>query len=214
MQEDAMLKLLIVDDDPGTREGLALGLADSFEIGQATGGREALEQMADERPDVILLDQNMEGISGTHFLESIGVRAGGPAVVMFSAAMDVSLVRRALKLGALDCVAKPFSLEDLRGKLELAAKSRGGQPEAHRPFTVRVVDLLSGEADLNADQDLEKRRRHFARELFIEALRDTEGDIERAAARLGIDTESFNNTFQSLNRGERDHAQQQHPAAG
>jgi DNA-binding NtrC family response regulator len=155
----------------------------------------------------------MEGLSGTHVLENLGSQSGGPAVVMFSATMDVSLVRRALKLGALDCVAKPFSLDDLRGKLEMAAKSRNSHNETQRPFAVRVVDLLHVEAEAQHDSDLDRRRRHFVHELMNEALLDTEGDVERAALRLGMEMEEFKATFNNLNRGEQDHARKQ-PTAG
>jgi DNA-binding NtrC family response regulator len=195
-----MLKLLIVDDDQGLREGLALGLSDAFEVGQASGGQEALRQMEQERPDVILLDQNMEGLSGTHILENLGSQSGAPAVVMFSATMDVSLVRRALKLGALDCVAKPFSLEELKGKLQHAASSRSGCGPAGTPFQVRVIDLLKLESGSGSGSDLEMRRRHFVRELMNEALLDTEGDLERAASRLGLELDEFQATYSYLNR--------------
>jgi DNA-binding NtrC family response regulator len=200
-----MLKLLIVDDDPGVREGLALGLSDSFEVGQSSGGSDALKRLESEHPDVILLDQNMAGLSGTSLLESIGGHSGGPAVVMFSATMDVSLVRRALKLGAQDCVAKPFSLEELRGKLESAARSRVAPGGARTPFTVRVVDLLSQVAGPEGGSDLDKRRREFARGLMNEALIDTEGDFERAAARLAMPLEEFKASLQNLNRGHAAH---------
>lgn len=197
-----MLKLLIVDDDPGIREGLALGLSDSFEIDQAPGGQEALEHMELGHPDVVLLDQNMKGFSGTRVLESMGAHGHAPAVVMFSATMDVSLVRRALKLGAQDCVAKPFLLDELRNKLEFAAKSRGPHNAAPTPFTLRVADLLNESSELKNDLGLESRRKNFARDLINEALLDTEGDIERAADRLGIDVAEFNSAFKSANRGE------------
>ncbi len=196
-----MLKLLIVDDDAGLREGLAEGLSDSFEIGLAGGGGEALSKLAEERPDVILLDQNMAGMSGTSVLESIGSQAGAPAVIMFSATMDVSLVRRALKMGALDCVAKPFSLEELREKLSSAAKGRGAHGGGGRPFTVRVIDLLNVESGAEEHSDIENRRREFARGLLAEALLDTGGDSERAAARLGMEKAEFEESQKALNRG-------------
>jgi DNA-binding NtrC family response regulator len=202
-----MLKLLIVDDDPGVREGLALGLSDSFEIGQSSGGSDALRRLESEHPDVILLDQNMEGVSGTSVLESISGHSGAPAVVMFSATMDVGLVRRALKLGAQDCVAKPFSLEELRGKLESAARSRVAPGQARRPFTVRVVDLLDQESEAGSGSDLEQRRREFARDLLREALHDTAGDYERAAGRLGMAVEDFKNSLQTLSRRGEPHVQ-------
>jgi DNA-binding response OmpR family regulator len=194
--------LLIVDDDQGLREGLALGLSDSFEVGQASGGQEALRQMEEERPDVILLDQNMEGLSGTHVLENLGSQSGAPAVVMFSATMDISLVRRALKLGALDCVAKPFSLEELKGKLQNAANSRSNSALPGKPFQVRVIDLLKLSSGADKVSDLELRRRRFVRELLYEAMLDTEGDEERAASRLGMDPDEFKATYRYLKCGE------------
>jgi DNA-binding NtrC family response regulator len=208
-----MLKLLIVDDDPGLREGLALGLSDSFEVGQASGGKEALLQMETERPDVVLLDQNMEGLSGTHVLENLGSQCGAPAVVMFSATMDISLVRRALKLGALDCVAKPFSLDELRGKLQSAAKSRIYPNGDARPFQIRVIDLLKIESKDPSGNDLDRRRREFVRQLMNEALLDTEGDLERAAQRLGMEPDEFTATHNNLKRGELQHGRQL-PIAG
>ena len=200
-----MLKLLIVDDDSGVREGLALGLSDSFEVGQSAGGSEALKKLQAEHPDVVLLDQNMEGLSGTSVLESISGHSGGPAVVMFSATMDVSLVRRALKLGAQDCVAKPFSLDALREKLESAARSRHRGSQVERPFVVSVVDLLNRKSAAGGS-DLEKRRREFAKNLLQEALHDSTGDVERAAARLGMQSEEFMSCFKNLHGGELPHA--------
>lgn len=194
-----MTKLMIVDDDPSIREGLALGLEEFFEIGQANGGADALRQLKTQTPDLMLLDQSMKGISGTRLLECLGSLPHAPAVVIFSATMNLALARQALKLGALDCISKPFSLSSLREKLESLAKGRNNAHEARKPFSARVAELVDAEAVVFSEKSLDERRRSFVRDLFHEALVDADGDLDRAAFRLGLDASSFNTAYQNFN---------------
>lgn len=181
-----MYKLLIVDDDPGVRESIALGLSDSFEVGQSSTGSEALKSLEALRPDVVLLDQNMEGLSGTGVLAGMGAASWRPAVVMFSATMDVGLARRALKLGAQDCLSKPFSLDELKDRLELAAQGGAFQSRPGKPFGARVAELIQEDARRELPPSLQARRSHFAKDLFDEAVQECNGDLDLAAGKLGL----------------------------
>jgi DNA-binding NtrC family response regulator len=113
--------------------------------------------------------------------------------------MNLALARQALKLGALDCISKPFSLSSLREKLEALAKGRNNAHEARKPFSSRVAELLDAESEAVSEKSLDERRRSFVRDLFNEALVDADGDLERAAFRLGLDASAFNTAYQNFN---------------
>lgn len=100
-----MHKLLIVDDDPSLREGLEEGLLGDFEVRCLAGPGAEGAGLEEGWADVVLLDQNLGPTSGTQLLAALP-REGGrmPPVVLVSAAMDVGLARRAIRLGASDCL--------------------------------------------------------------------------------------------------------------
>ncbi len=200
-----MVRVLIVENDPGVRESLALGLSGDFQVEEAEGGELAMSAMDSIHPDVVLVDQNMQGVSGTSLMERLARHKDRPAVVMFSANLDLALVRRAFKLGAGNCISKPFELSAMREALFQAAHKRPASRDDSKPFSMRVAEMLrdgSGEAQ---GEDLERSLRRFAGQLVEEALVDADGDLERAAARLMLEPEEFKRRLHSLHRGDLSH---------
>ncbi|MBN1942551.1 MAG: hybrid sensor histidine kinase/response regulator [Phycisphaerae bacterium] len=128
------LRVLVVDDEEGMRlgaarviRGLAIDLPNGqgqvvFELSDAAGGEEALQQIETSRPDILLLDHKMNGISGLEVLERIGGEDGGILTIMITAYASLETAILATKRGAYDFLAKPFTPEDLRGTLRKAVK--------------------------------------------------------------------------------------------
>jgi CheY-like chemotaxis protein len=93
-------------------------------------GEAALGLLGTERPDVILLDLSLPGMSGFDFLRQASVRASGIPVVAISGAATEAAARECLELGALDFVPKPAPLDLLRHLLRYAESRAGGQAGA------------------------------------------------------------------------------------
>lgn len=117
--------VLVVDDDERNRDMLGRRLSRSgYRVLLADGGRAALEVVAETRPDLVLLDVMMPGMSGVEVLAELR-RTWSPAelpVIMATARGDSSDVVAALRLGANDYVTKPldFPVVLARVKTQLA----------------------------------------------------------------------------------------------
>ena len=105
--------MLVVDDDKGIREFVSTALADEgYDVTEATDGQEALDRVAQRRPDVILLDMRMPVMDGWEFARTYRERPGPHApIVILTAALDVA--KDAQEIGADGFLAKPFQLDDL-----------------------------------------------------------------------------------------------------
>jgi two-component system response regulator AlgR len=132
-----MLRLLIVDDEAPARRRLRDVLADCAAahphvvVGEATNGREALDQVAALAPDVVLLDIRMPGMDGIECASHLQKLAAPPAVI-FCTAYDAHACR-AFELAAIDYVLKPVRAERLAQALERARRLVPGAQNAVRP---------------------------------------------------------------------------------
>jgi DNA-binding response OmpR family regulator len=115
-----MSKLLIVDDESDIRE-----FARNFfkkrqiEVSVASGGRQALDLIAQENPDLVLLDVRMEEITGIEVLRELRKTNTSIKVIMVSGVEDEETIKEANLLGVVGYIHKPFILEELE-KIVLA----------------------------------------------------------------------------------------------
>ena len=115
-----MAKLLIVDDEPDICE-----FARNFfkkrqiEVFIASGGRQALDLIAKENPDLILLDIRMEEMTGIEVLRELRKSNPSVKVIMVSGVEDEGTIKEANDLGVIGYIHKPFILEELE-KIVLA----------------------------------------------------------------------------------------------
>jgi CheY-like chemotaxis protein len=104
-------RVLIVEDHPTMREAMRMVLADEgFTVDEAADGVRALELVASDRPDLVLLDLNIPGVSGPELLEALKATpstSGIPIVVV--TAEEEEGRRAAMQAGAKDYLTKPFS---------------------------------------------------------------------------------------------------------
>jgi pilus assembly protein CpaE len=107
-----VIKVLIVDDIPETREHLSrlLGLEREIDVaGTAGSGEEAIQVAMDLRPDVIVMDINMPGMDGTAAAEIISQRLPTSPIIMMSVHGEAEHLKRAMLAGAREFLVKPFS---------------------------------------------------------------------------------------------------------
>lgn len=108
-------KLLIVDDQYGIRLLLKEVFAkDDLQTFQASNGKQALEVIQQEHPDLILLDMKMPGMDGIELLRRLRKLGLSAKVIMMTAYGELDMVAEATKLGALAHFSKPFDIEELR----------------------------------------------------------------------------------------------------
>jgi len=109
-----MSTVLVVDDESEIRTSLRGVLNDEgLRVLEAEGGREALEIVRRERPELVLLDVWMPDIDGIELLRQLRSEPHRPQVVMISGHGNVETAVQATKLGAFDFIEKPFSIDAL-----------------------------------------------------------------------------------------------------
>jgi DNA-binding NtrC family response regulator len=110
-----MSNILIVDDEQSYRQLLTLVFeSDGHSIRTAANGREAVELVREEAPDVIVSDVRMPDMDGIEMLRSVRETHADLGVVFMTAHASVESAREAFKLGADDFVTKPFDVEELK----------------------------------------------------------------------------------------------------
>ena len=121
-----MKRLLVVDDVPLFRAGLASALRDAgFEVVAEAGGGEAAVTAAEEhQPDLVLLDILMPGISGLEVVEKISAVAPSVKVILLTASESEEDLLVGVKAGARGYVTKEAPFDDLVGALN--AVDNGG----------------------------------------------------------------------------------------
>jgi two-component system nitrate/nitrite response regulator NarL len=160
------IRIVIVDDHPLFREGVAHSLAvepDFLVVGQADNGEQGLQLVAKLCPDVVMLDVSMPGISGIETASRVAATAPNVRILMLTVAENQDSLMAALKAGAHGYVLKGVSSVELRaitrrvadgeayvtpllaGKM-LTELSRPSEPDQLADLTrreVEVLDLLS-----------------------------------------------------------------------
>ncbi len=110
--------VLIVDDEMIMRDSLKEWLElDGFSVRTAESGVQALEMVAEKRPDVAVVDIKMPGMDGITLLRKIKELDGSIPVVMITAHATVENAVQSMKDGAYDYIMKPFPPEKLSNVL-------------------------------------------------------------------------------------------------
>lgn len=122
--------VLVVDDQEDVRKVVRVIVEkDGFRLMEAAGGREALNIMRLDPPDVVLLDLEMPGMDGPTTLSEIRGAHGDMPVVIITGHPDGSLLARALEHGPLMVLAKPIGAQCLLSSIKTAMNSDvGGTP--------------------------------------------------------------------------------------
>ena len=131
--------LLIVDDEEGMRLGLEKALSlEGYRVANAATGAEARRRARAERFDCAFVDLKLPDLSGTELLADL--KAAGTAVVIITAYASVDTAVRAMKLGAVDYLQKPFDNHDI---VALADRLCLGAQNAEEPSSANQESLVA-----------------------------------------------------------------------
>jgi CheY-like chemotaxis protein len=129
-------RILVVDDEPSVRMICHFNLvAAGMDVREASNGRDALEQIRDEAPDLVLLDVMMPEVDGWEVAEKLQAdpRTRDLPIVFLTARAELADRRRAADLGAVGYVLKPFDPLELAGTIDAVLRQvADGEREALR----------------------------------------------------------------------------------
>jgi DNA-binding NarL/FixJ family response regulator len=168
--EGSAIRILVVDDHPVVRQGVAGlvgGQPDMSIVGQASNGREAIQQFRAHHPDVVLMDLQMPEMNGLDALMAIRDEAPEARIIMLTTYAGDVQVLRAIKAGARGYLLKSALhrelLETIRavhaGKKSLSAEAsyelaEHSTDDTVTPAEVRVLRLI---AEGNANKEIAKQ---------------------------------------------------------
>ena len=149
-------RILVVDDEPQIQRFLKPALtAGGYIVAQAVNGRDALRQIDEFRPDVIVLDLGLPDMDGKTIILHARQVSELPIIVL-SARDQESEKIAALDLGANDYVAKPFGIGELMARLRAALRQKGARGEA-------VAKLEAGDLVIDIEAHSVTRNGHAVR---------------------------------------------------
>ncbi len=121
-ERSGMTSVLVVDDERQIRRALSLNFrARGYVVTEAASGEAALTQVADDRPDIVLLDLGLPGMDGIAVIEALRGWTSVPIIVLTAREDERSKVL-ALEAGADDYVTKPFGMAELVARVRAALR--------------------------------------------------------------------------------------------
>ena len=171
-----MSRVLIIEDDPSMLRGLTDVLRrEGYEVYGVADGEAGFEWAKAKRPDLVVLDLMLPGMSGYEVCRKLRADADPPLIMMVTARGDEGDRVLGLDLGADDYVTKPFSLREFLARVR--ALLRRSRPAPPLPDQLRVddvfVDFLRYEATKEG-RPLEMTRREFQ---LLRALVSRPGEV-------------------------------------
>ncbi|MEA5467271.1 sensor histidine kinase [Spirulina sp. 06S082] len=143
--------ILIVDDVPTNLDVICQTLSDAgFDVAIATSGTRALQQIERERPDLILLDIMMPGMDGfetCQHLKANPLNANIPVIFM-TALADAESKVKALELGAVDYITKPFQEVEVLARVRTHLKLYRLTQNLEQQIQQKTVELQSSQLQL------------------------------------------------------------------
>lgn len=137
-----MNHLLIVEDDEGLREGLRRNFEyEGYRVSTAPDGQAGLEAATSLKPDLLILDIMLPRLNGFDVCRRLRATGLDLLILMLSVRKEESDRVRGFDVGADDYVLKPFSVQELSGRVRaLLRRSQPQLPDAHR-FRLGSVEI-------------------------------------------------------------------------
>lgn len=128
--------VLVVDDEPTIAEVVSRYLQRAgYQVSVAADGAQALRQVADHRPDLVVLDLMLPGVDGLEVMRRIrDVHRGRIAVILLTARGEETDRVVGLRLGADDYVVKPFSGAELVARVDAVLRRVPSEPDSEPPL--------------------------------------------------------------------------------
>jgi signal transduction histidine kinase len=197
----AVLKVLVIDDEPGIRSGVSRILNNfqvnypfmdedyTYEVLEAATGEDGITIINNEKPDIVLLDNKLPGIQGIDVLEYIRNKKYDIVVAMITSYASLDVALKAHKFGATDFVPKPFTPQELKSSIENITKQQYLKRITHKmneegkKIRYQFLSVLSHElkAPLNA---IEGYLRMMQEKQSGDRIEDYATPIERSLQRI------------------------------
>jgi two-component system KDP operon response regulator KdpE len=134
--------ILVVDDEPRYVRAIQFNLESSgYEVLVARQGETAVEMVATERPDLVILDIKMPGMDGYEACRQIRAFSSVPIIMLTALAEDTDKVK-GLDIGADDYVVKPFGADELLARVRALLRRVADTPHPEPQPVFRAGDLL------------------------------------------------------------------------
>ncbi len=156
-------QILVVDDEPAVSQALSRALTlERYGVALAPDGASALERLAVERFDVIVLDVMMPRVSGIEVCRRLRAAGDRTPILMLTARDGIDDRVAGLDAGADDYLVKPFALRELMARVRALLRRRDeGEPGSVLAFEDLSLDLLAHEAR-RGDTRIELTRTEFS----------------------------------------------------
>ena len=163
MDRTAIMRILVVEDDPTLAEFVAKGLREAgYVVDVAGDGRVGLDRAAADSPDLAVVDIMLPGLDGLALIDSWRRRGLNFPVLILSARQSVDDRVRGLEGGGDDYLTKPFAFAELLARVQALLRRA---TSASEPTELRVgdlvIDLLSRRVT-RSGQPIDLRPREFA----------------------------------------------------
>ena len=168
-----MIRVVVADDHPVVRHGLCtmLEIEDDIEVvGRAADGEEAIAEVRDKRPDIVLLDVQMPHVDGIEALRRIRIEDPDARVIVLTTYRNEDYIFPSLQAGARGYLLKDASREELAAAIRAVARGESlldptvAETMNHgprtEPLTARELEVLR----LMADQ---RSNAQIAESLFV-----------------------------------------------
>ena len=191
---DLVIRVLICDDHPLFRDGLAalLDTVDDLDVADTVGdGESAVRRTAELRPDVLLMDLNLPGMPGLEAIRRVLRDEQPPAVLVLTMVDDDDSVTAALQVGARGYVLKGAGQEEVLAAIRTVAAGGAvfGPGAAERLLTGNrgrwSIDLTSRESEVLAQLADGRSNSEIASELGI-SLKTVQNHVSRVLAKLQV----------------------------
>lgn len=182
-----MLKVLIVDDEPLVRRGIALGVdwaaMGCVVVGEAANGEEGIAAVERYSPNLIITDVRMPKMDGIEMMNRLREKGCRAHVIVLTAYSDFSYARSALQFGADDYLLKPFQDQELTAAID---NIRRKERELTSLTPQAALPLVKGDKSKYVLQALEYIAGHYA---------DQDISITSIAAHLGVSEGHLSHVF-------------------
>ncbi len=139
--------ILVIEDETKLARFLETELTyEGYRVSVVSDGTAGLAAACDQKPDLVLLDWMLPGISGLEVCRQLRLTGNRMPVVLMTASDEVADRAAGLEAGADDYVVKPFNLQELLGRIRIYLQHPKGSPNGHLVFMDLTLDPVTREA--------------------------------------------------------------------
>ncbi|MGX6444478.1 response regulator transcription factor [Neobacillus sp. K501] len=186
--------ILIVDDEPRTRQGLQRTLESwnnsEFTILSAENGEEVMKIMTEKKIHILLTDIRMPEITGLQLLKNIKEKGHSPVVIVISAYSEFEYAQEALRLGVVNYLLKPIGKKKLIEAVEEAVKVL--EKQVRVGLIEKVVDEKIVDANTKMDSTKDTIRKAIS---YIDKHLKEELTLKDVAAHVHLNSSYFSVLF-------------------